>query len=311
MKKIIIPILALIVLGCERTVLPGSQEDKMVKVSLALAGEVTTEDSPLEQTTRSGETHSNDLIGIQVYQDGSKYAYGVFDDISNAIIYLHSGKKYSFKCALIKNGKDTGVYTSSGTCGIPFGNSAGFTPGNYTHTPVSNQFKYSTSSYLFALSYSDEYSLKQKSIERYYGELNDYIPEKDSQIYIDLLRVVMGISYNISGITDGSVSITITGDVRTIFNDSGLSATFTSNEEFVQCKDIYTSWKNHDDYTENIKVTINWLRGVGVNQDLGSHVVQVKSNKKNMINVSLSTSTRSSEISNVDEPKVTIHVTYE
>ena len=96
MKKIImILISAIMAFGCEKTVGFDSHEGDIVEVSLSLIGDITVNDSSLDQT-RAGDTESNDLIGIQVYEGSSPYAYGLFDNLAGKSIYLHSDKTLLF-----------------------------------------------------------------------------------------------------------------------------------------------------------------------------------------------------------------------
>lgn len=327
-------------LGCENKAVLDSNEDKMVEVSFSLGGEVTTEDSSLGQT-RAGETDSNDLIGIQVYEGTTPYAYGLFDNISGQTIYLHSGKTYKFECTKIVNGKsllkklDMGHSYSVSyagkiyyddfysdqpdvpTCGFGYPFHVDSNRGYLHLSEPSNMFTYFSTAYFVSLSEvecalsTSESRVYYPELYRYYGEASNFTPSANSTVTINMKQTGFGLKYVVQGVTDGSASITIKNDKRTFFTKSDIASSFTSNGLFFQFEDVKGAWQYADDYSENVTVSMSWLRGVGVNQDLGSQVVQVKRNKLNIINISLSTSTRSSEISNVDEPKVTIHVTYE
>ena len=57
---------------------------------------------------------------------------------------------------------------------------------------------------------------------------------------------------------------------------------------FYSFNNIVDAW-TYDDYTENLTVSMKWMRGVGIEQDLGSQVIQVKRNALNTITIALDT----------------------
>lgn len=337
MKKIImILISAIMAFGCEKTVGFDSHEGDIVEVSLSLIGDITVNDSSLDQT-RAGDTESNDLIGIQVYEGSSPYAYGLFDNLAGKSIYLHSDKAYKFKCTKITDGKTMcakitipgTVQSSSGYVlyageqywrrtfdnsphlsgyGHPF---ALGTINNLVLSSMDNKFYYNNSYSYYDLSsgnvanaFSNDRVYYPK-FYRYYGEVSNYKPSAKGTVNINMKHTGFGLKYVVQGVTDGSASITIKNDKRTFFTKSDISSSFTSDGLFFQFEDVKSAWQYADDYSENVTVSMSWLRGVGVNQDLGSQVVQVKRNRLNVITVSLSTSTRSDSI---DKPNVKITV---
>lgn len=335
MKRTVLLLSLIIAFGCEKHVNTCPSDNDLVKVSLALGGEVTVEESPLDQT-RAGDNESNDLIGIQVYQGTTPYAFGLFDSIDGKTIYLHSGKTYKFECTKIVNGKsnlkyldsrnDSGIkyadyqywnYVINGVAfslgyGLPFNlKVAGI-------CPLDNSFKYQADWYFGNLS-NGQVALSSSStrvyypqIDRYYGELSGYTPSSGDQVIIDMKHVVFGLKYKVTGVTDGKASITIKNNQRTFFEHSEITSSITSGTKIFSFEDISSAWQYADDYAENVTVSMSWLRGVGVNQDLGSQSVQINRNKVNIINIALSTSTRSSTEEKTDgRPEVKIQVTSE
>lgn len=104
MKKIYVFALmaSVIISACSKELMPEVNPDgEMVLVHLNLGGEIDIEDMPL---TKAFTT--DDLIGIQIYEGSTPYAYGLFDNAANLSFYLHSGKQYKFECAVVKNGKN-------------------------------------------------------------------------------------------------------------------------------------------------------------------------------------------------------------
>ena len=103
-------------------------------------------------------------------------------------------------------------------------------------------------------------------------------------------HLVYGLQCNVTGVTDGTASITIKNGDNVLLEKTDISGEYHSDNLLFSCSSLYDAWQYADNYTENVTVSMNWLRGVGVSQDLGSQVVQVKRNCKNVINISLSTS---------------------
>ena len=104
-KTALLFVFAVSLIGCNKEISEIPNDDNLVTVNLSLSGEVSTIDEPL---TRSGE--SNALIGIQVYQNESPYAWGLFDSTEGIHLNLHTGSSYSIVCQYIKNGKETLKY---------------------------------------------------------------------------------------------------------------------------------------------------------------------------------------------------------
>ena len=94
--------MAFTIFGCSQDETNINQEDKIMTVSVKLNGEISSSETPITRT----ETDSQDLIGITVYKNGSRFAYGLFDNLDNVTINLLAGAKYKFKCTLIKDAKN-------------------------------------------------------------------------------------------------------------------------------------------------------------------------------------------------------------
>ena len=98
-----------------------TDNEEMIEVSFTLSGEisVSVNETPMDNT-RAGESTSDDLYGIQVLQDGEKYAFGLFDNVAKMKLFLHSGHSYKAICSSIKNGKTVLKYYNT-TYGTGFG----------------------------------------------------------------------------------------------------------------------------------------------------------------------------------------------
>lgn len=356
-KTLSIIIVAAILSGCEKY-LPDSlvAENDLITVTLSLSGDVSVQEEPLTKSTRS-----SDLIGIQVYQDGAPYAYGLFNGGRNISINLHSGKDYAFKAQLIKDGTSKMTYLTIDS-GEPCYNTAGswysavdywddyevipkirhigstvyyFESGNYLSSGYGEPFcldgisYYTGYSTLTALYYSSTGRLRGYQFggrlpnvafpvlketnsfvyddtqticitssfirssepleqDRYYGEKALSSAQRSMNVVsIDMKHLVYGIQCNVTGVSDGTASITIKNGDHTLLEKSDITGEYHSESKIYTFEDLQSAWQYSDNYTENITISMTWIRGVGITQDLGSRVVQVKRNCVNVINVSL------------------------
>lgn len=373
-KTALLFVFAVSLIGCNKEISEIPNDDNLVTVNLSLSGEVSTIDEPL---TRSGE--SNALIGIQVYQNESPYAWGLFDSTEGIHLNLHTGSSYSIVCQYIKNGKETLKYferssdatvatyilkdqdtytktagtsshpvtvtvtywktlTSGPTLasyngkyynfnkyssgyGAPFNIIDNYNPSGYheywcrsyykkstnhyersdpdgtiwstlTVCSITNGFVYdNTNTINVTSSEVTENQSTNEEIDRYYGESGSFTASSESNrvINLDMKHLVYGIQCNVTGVSDGSASITITNGDETLLYKDNISGEYHSDTKMFAFSDMHGAWQYSDNYTENVTISMKWLRGVGVLQDLGSQVVQVKRNCVNVITVALGT----------------------
>ena len=312
--------LALLLTACNTAEIDNAVSDDLIEVPIRFSGDVTVTESPLTRAESN-----NDLYGIQVYQNGEPYAYGLFDDVSNVHLYCHSGSEYKIVCTMVRDGKniipirnDNNNYNQcnypsgslpetrytmvafSGSgyafiCGIHYniiktGSYSGYV--SIACVPISNGFVYSgqtSMKYLYISHIASSDGMASQYHDRFYGETDHFTPNGSTSLTLDLKRVSFSLQYSISGISDGSVSIDISNSNHTFFNDSGITASYTSPEITYCFDNILDAWQYADNYTENLTVHMVWTRGVGIVQDLGSQVIQVKRNADNVINIALDT----------------------
>ena len=99
MKKIAtIFVLAAFLCGCTKEISNNQNTEDPILAKLVFSGDVSIYEEPL---TKAGE--SNALLGIQVYQGTTPYAYGLFDTLEDIGLYLHSGAEYSVICQYINS----------------------------------------------------------------------------------------------------------------------------------------------------------------------------------------------------------------
>lgn len=277
-------------IGCSQDEIENDQEDRIITVSLKLNGEISSNDSPITRT----ETDSQDLIGITVYKNGNssnnKFAYGLFDNLDNVTINLLAGAKYYFRCTLIKDAKNK-LYKYSGsysqTCNPFWGTKNG------TFIYLNEPFKYSTSFSDNLHQHVTDVNGSTRScvdVDRFYGELDNYTPTVNGVVNIDLKRVSFGLQVKVTGITDGTVDVTVKHKDANVTFDSqtGIVANYESEAIMYCMYQTYSAWQYADaDYQEPINVSVKWTRGVGVTEDLGTKTVNVKRNSMNIIHIKL------------------------
>ncbi len=332
---------AVVSFGCTKETISTENPEggDMVLVNLNLTGEVTVDETPLTKALTS-----DDLIGVQVYQGSDYYAYGLFDDVSKMNLYLHTGKTYKFVCTVVKNGKNIvgkrestfrgspyfsytsyklpysasdekrDFYFCVESYSLPFLRNDGEARWSDSGMDLNNEFITSGGHFYRCLEYGwldtgNAYN-KYPQADRFYGEVNGFTAVGSGSVSIPLRRVGFGLSLSVSGITDGSVSVTIGNSYRTFVNNTGITQDTqfgTTNWSFF---DLKSAWQYADNYTENFTVGVIWNRVVGVTQDLGTKTVQFKRNAVNRVNINLGASTKSADISiNVEEPEI-INETY-
>lgn len=132
----------------------------------------------------------------------------------------------------------------------------------------------------------------------FYGEVNKYTPNGEvATMDIELKRVGFRLKYELSGVTDGEVTVKVYNNDRTFINSTTNTASYESEEQFIAFYDTYSAWLYADNYTENLTVAVVWKRGIGVTQDLGTKTIQVKRNCLNNIRIALTSDDKGAGIS--------------
>ena len=233
-------------------------------VSLALGGEISVTDEPLARGTAT-----NHIYGINVYYDkdgdgetNDLYGYGLFDNIEDMTIELLSNHKYKFECSLVKNGK-TSLYFNSGYL-APF--QSGSYASSYSKTILGNKFIIGSGNYLTGIKSGNAHlnnttytnsssSTKYASVNRFYGELDNYTPIQGGVATIYLKRVVFGAKFIITGVEDGTLN------VSSPFWSKGLTEDYESDEMIFTFNDVYDCWKNETRWGATISLTFTSDRG--------------------------------------------------
>lgn len=307
----IIACISMTACSSENDVPASNDELEMYTVQLGWGGELEVTYEPLSRA------NTEDVYGIQVYSTPNKgdeqdyewtaYAYGLFDDAENISIKLVKGYKYKFVATMIKDAKNVLTNTNNYfdkpfNIGIHQGG-GGFFQENLL---LDNSFTYGTTTFWNELQ-SGESCLKESSngqnsfehpnTDRFYGEYLNYIPSKDEKVSIPMKRVSFGASFVVIN------SIAKTGKLDIQLTDAPkLEIDFTAGElDQFWAKDIFTFSNVKDaydieDYSENIAVTINWMRDDGAIIPLGTHSITYKRNKNNIVTIKINNAALSNNI---------------
>ena len=274
---------------------PTPTEPEYVTVSLGLNVGL---DYGYEPLSRAEE--NNDLYGIQVYStpvpatenaQWTKYAYGLFDSTDNLTIKLIRGYEYKFVATMVKDGKDKiNVSSYDETYSFPFIHQTA--PGTTTSTPLSLSFIYDQ----LGLSSLDRgqtilknsinsTSVDHPNTERYYGELEGYIPgDNDSKATIELKRTSFGAKYKVTGDYAGNGTLEILMDSAPQLNLNLAESNEVS--EIYTFKNVRAAWLD-ENYTETISVVLRIAYSDGTTAPLGTHNITFKRNTTTVVNVDL------------------------
>lgn len=249
-------IMTLALTSCSNDVVTGEEQSaagELVTVTLSVDGSAISTDSQTRATSTS------DVYGINVYYDSDKdgvceahYAYGLFNNKDDMTITLISSYKYKFVCTLVKDATNQ-LYCGSGSqMAYPFQTNSS------TTCYVENKFVYGTDTYLNGLgsgsahlasvtSPSSSNATSIPSVNRFYGERDNYSPKSNDRVTIEMKRTVFGAKFVITGVTEGSVSVTSS------FWNKTTSADFTSDDLIYCYNDVYNCWLNEP----NLEYTIS------------------------------------------------------
>lgn len=274
----------------------ADEEQDVYTVQLGWGGELDVTYEPLSRAT------TDDVYGIQVYSTPDKeleegetviwtpYAYGVFDDADNISINLLKGYKYKFVASMVKDAKNklsTSTQTIDGVKYLAF-----LSPFNVSGwISILNKFDYQSSIYMSGLASGNSWVngkvYDHPNTDRYYGELEDYIPgNKNAKAKIKMKRASFGAKFIAKGkaANSGKLEIQITGAPKMELTPSAeknhISDTFTFNN-------VKAAWSTNGNYSETIAVTINWHRADGTTVPLGTHEITYKRNATTVVQVNV------------------------
>lgn len=304
MKKYIFILFSLLFCACSENGILNSidseltQEDNIITVRLNIVGDVQTSETPM---TRA-QTESTDVLGILVYNKDKMFASGLFDCWDNISLNLKAGSKYDVYCTIITDAKSKlSWYKTGGKLYYwnvyPFRlyqgqlqsydyNNIYYLTYTYADDHLTDKDRFQSGLVSFNKYNEGQYCT---SIERFYGEVKDYTPTVEGVLDLPLKRVSFGLKVKVSGITDGSVSVTCKNNYNTFYSNSNITSNIESEGKLFSMYNIYDAWQYADaDYQEAVSLSVVWTRGNGIVQDLGTKTAYVKRNVMNIIKVKLS-----------------------
>lgn len=335
-KYLIIWAVAASLMACDKGEQPSknTNESKDCVVSIVPLCEVSTSEVPMTKV----ESSSNDIYAIQVFKvyngNNIPFAFGYFDNTQDIKLNLKQGDPYRIQICMVKEAKTLRDYYSFVNGGVHGTNSALQFSGLSGYIE-SNTFHYNSNYYINYYSnsettekhtsnlYKGDYLEKiarvflnseycPSCVDWFYGEVNNYTPN-GNYIFLTfpLKRTGCKLKYEITGITDGKVTITIKSGVvnissRTFFENTITNSNYTSETIFFPFYHTDSAWEYADDYSESVKVAVTWVRGTGITQDLGTKTIQLKRNCLNNIRIKLSSDDRGSGINLTTESESSI-----
>lgn len=288
---------------------PGNNKpEKTYTVSLNLGGEyMSTSESPLSRTENAVRYY-----GVNVYykDDNSTswkhYAYGLFDNTNDMTISLIASYKYKFVCTMTEDNKDNVYYQHYAESGnkafrLPFCKEWGT---GVVVTTLANKFEVSTTSethlpYIQNGTTTTEINVQKDypCIDRFYGELVDFVPSATATPTIELKRTAFGIKVAATAPSDGK--LTLSNDkLGTIAQISSEDGNYES-EAIYTFKDVYKCWAGTTTEQE-FTLTLTWKRENGASQEFTKKVT-VKRNVMTTINIDVTSTTASNALKlNID-----------
>lgn len=280
---------------------PQINSPETYTVSFKLGGEfLTTSETPL---TRVDEKPLKKLYGINVYSKEDKenssyksYAYGFFDNVNDMNLTLITGYKYKFVCTVVKEDKDRLYYRGDYTDNdhnyyAPF-HLRIISSERYSGIEVKNQF-YIGGSEMQGLALGEasihgseiKQVTKYPRVDRYYGELSDYVPTKNGVANINLKRTVFGVKFIVKPPVDGTLYVTAVGPGIFSTSIEAGKNTYESEETIYTFPSVYDCWKN-DDYSIDCYIRLNWSRDTG-SQELEPQIAKLKRNIMTTITIDI------------------------
>ncbi len=231
---------------------------------------------------------TDDLYGIQVYSKPNNnstatswepYAYGAFDDPTDISIDLASGNKYKFVATMVVDGMERVEWyadpSEDSDCLAINSEEVGEFKEGYGA-------RLNTGFYHTADSGSDLKFNYHTNIDRYYGELEDFVPNSsNTDATITMKRTSFGAKFVADGALAKSGTLVIGGT---------MSLTLTEEDDYIS--DIFTfhnidiAWAN-DDYTETIGVAMKWIRPDETELQIGTFPIKFKRNTTTVVTIKM------------------------
>lgn len=265
-----------------------NNNQKEYTISLNLAGEIIS----ISETPLSKAESNNNIYGIQVYyklnnEDSEyyPYAFGLFDNTEKLSIKLIEGYKYKFVATAVIDGKNK-LYVINNAYSNPFSTYGG----SQSDTYLTNTFSYSTVEYFSSLERGSSWSqimgtfIERPELDRFYGEFEDYLPEKEGYVKINMKRTSFGIKVVTQEFNEGTL-------VAKIENSITMTIEYpkTESQEILTFYWCDQAWREstiyQKEYSEIIPVSFSWVKSNGIEIPLTTNNIEFKRNKLTTITI--------------------------
>lgn len=250
--------MAIALTGCsnEDVILQGevsTGSDSLYTVSFGTA------DFDLLNETRASGSNTIYGINIEYYKNGTRqgyYAYGLFDDMSNASITLIGGYTYNFTCSIVRIPESGhklwyGPYSKNSFSGY----ADPFQLNSSVSTQCLNKFVEGTTSYLSGLGTGTSvcvdnstagYGAKKfPKLERYYGKLEGFNPATDgTHVVIPVNKAYFGCKLILKGVKDGTLSTSSSNTDMYFLTSSTTTEDKVTEERIYTFQDVASCWTN-------------------------------------------------------------------
>lgn len=260
---------------------PEIGQPKEYIVSIGCSGEIT--DVSISDLTKAEGI--NDLYAVQVYSvaiggNGSKvaYAHGLFASLQDVSIKLSEGYKYSFIVTLIKEGQ-TRLSNPRGK----YYNPVTMTSIGAGYPSISPVFIYESGNQYEnlgrgAAQIKDADGVPHHpNLDRYYGEVSDYVPTEGGKVTVELKRTVFGLQVITENLTEGSVSVQMDSAPPMTIAYPGTEA-----EDIFSFYNVKSAWADNN-YKESISISFSWIKADGVVVPLVTQTFDFFRNKRTTI----------------------------
>ena len=285
-----VAIVAGVMVACsQKDPMPNAKQEYYT-ISLGWEGEIL---DVWYEPLRSNST--DDLYGIQVYQapdveleEGKSttwtpYARGLFDNADDITIQLLKGYKYKFVATMVVDGKNKLSVYSTGDEGIQY--SSPFWGLFLTNVFVFHHYDITSLDDGRSTLRGGE-SYNYPNTERFYGELEDYIPGSNGdKAKIKMKRTSFGAKFIAKGklAKSGTLEVQIVGNPKM---DLVLSNSENQISDIFTFSNVKAAWADNQ-YKETIAVTFKWIRTDGTTLPLGTHNVTYKRNATTVVQVNI------------------------
>lgn len=259
MKKLYLSLIFIMsIIACQENIVP--QQGEIIEVGFdCFAPSVTFDEIPLVET----KSYSDEpRYIVQVKYDGSPYAYGVFNDITEQSIRMEEGKTYSITMSYFPNGHCLPFFDDSINCLTD-----GFVYSIDTEIYPDGTFRGGTGFINFIPSV------------KYYAENIEYTASFDNpNIDINLQAWVFGLQFKINNLTEGVVRVTCPGSNR--FPE----LSFTSDN--AEYEAIYSMY-DHDGFEYTPDIQIIYADDSGIETSIYKGSIPTERLKKTLVTINL------------------------